>query len=168
MSQVTVFDPFREVRSLIRGISDDPFFQPASGHRQRFARRSRNGELAPPIDAYKIDGALKVETPLPGFSADEIAVRLEKGVLTVRAEPAPPTAPDTDGEPPDGTGTGTGTGDRAYVVQERHSGAASRSVLIGDDYDAESVEATLKNGVLTLTIQRVPEAQPKQIEVKAG
>ena len=165
ISSITVFDPFREMRSLMRCMSDDAFFAPTpiapNGGGRRSAWRLRDGELAPPIDAYKTDGALKVETPLPGFAADEIQVSLENGVLTIRAEHAQETTKDTGEDE---------TSDHActYVVLEGYGGAAKRSILIGDDYDADSVDATLKDGVLTLTIQTLPEVQPKRIAVTAG
>ena len=166
MTQITVFDPFREVRSMMRRINDDPFFFPERGKDRGLGWRSRNSEVAPPIDAYKTDGALKVETPLPGFSPDEIGVSLEKGVLTIRAEHTSEHTGETTSLAAD-QGTGAGAA-RAYVVRERYGGGASRSILIGEEYDADSVEATLKDGVLTLTIQMLPEVQPKQITVKAG
>ncbi len=166
MTQITVFDPFREVRPMMRRMNDDPFFFPERGKDRGLGWRFRNSEVAPPIDAYKTDGALKVETPLPGFSPGEIGVSLEKGVLTIRAEHTSEHTGETTSPAAD-QGTGAGAA-RAYVVRERYGGGASRSILIGEEYDADSVEATLKDGVLTLTIQMLPEVQPKQITVKAG
>ena len=166
MTQIAVFDPFREVRSMMRRVSEDPFFFPARGRGQSLGWRSRSGDVAPPIDAYKADGALKVETPLPGFSPDEIDINLANGVLTIRAEHMSEHTGETTSHASDQGGDADS--DRSYVVRERYSGAASRSILIGEEYDADSVEATLKDGVLTLTIQMLPEVQPKQITVKAG
>ncbi|MCY3888182.1 MAG: Hsp20/alpha crystallin family protein [Chloroflexi bacterium] len=166
MTQITVFDPFHEVRAMMRRVNEDPFFFPARGKDRSLGWRSRNSEIAPPIDAYKTEGALKVETPLPGFSADEIDVSLEKGVLAIRAEHTSEHTGETTSHASDQGASADA--DRTYVVRERYSGAASRSILIGEEYDADSVEATLKDGVLTLTIQMLPEVQPKQITVKVG
>ena len=114
-----------------------------NGGGRRSVRRLRDGEIAPPIYAYETDGDLKVETPLPGFAADDIQVSLENGVLPIRAEHAQETTEDIGEDE---------TSDHActYVVREG------------------SVDATLKNGVLTLTIHTLPEVQPKRIAVTAG
>lgn len=167
MTQITVFDPFREVRAMMRRMNEDPFFFPARGKDRSLGWRSHNGEIAPPLDAYKTEGALTVETPLPGFSPDEINVSLEKGVLAIRAGHTSEHMGETTSHASGDQGA-RADADRTYVVRERYSGGASRSILIGEEYDADSVEATLKDGVLTLTIQLLPEVQPKQITVKAG
>jgi len=106
-------------------------------------QRLCDGELAPPIYAYETDGALKLETPFPGFAADEIQVSLENGVFPIRAEHAQETTKDMGEDE---------TFDHActYVVREA------------------SVDATFKNGVLTLAIHTLPEVQPKRIVVTAG
>ena len=52
------------------------------------------------------------------------------------------------------------------VVQERYYGKFSRSVTLPQSVDSDKVEAAYEDGVLTLTLPKVPEAQPKQIAIK--
>jgi HSP20 family protein len=51
---------------------------------------------------------------------------------------------------------------------ERNSWSFARTFELPAKVDAERVEARLENGVLTVTLPKAPEAQPKQIAVKAG
>lgn len=42
----------------------------------------------------------------------------------------------------------------------------TRSLMIPEDVDVDSINAEVTNGILRLTLQRHPEAQPKKIAVK--
>jgi HSP20 family protein len=52
--------------------------------------------------------------------------------------------------------------------RERSTVRFDRSFELPARIDAEKVTATLKHGVLTLTLPKVAEAQPRQISVKAA
>lgn len=73
---------------------------------------------------------------MPGFSAEEVKVTRERGTLTVRAEHA-----DTSAKPGESDG-------RTFFARELARGVVSRSVLIGDAYDPDSISGSLKNGGL--------------------
>lgn len=45
--------------------------------------------------------------------------------------------------------------------------AFTRSLKLPDDVDAQNVEASVDNGLLTLVLKRHPDAQPRRIEIKA-
>ena len=51
---------------------------------------------------------------------------------------------------------------------ERSSWSFARTFELPAKVDADRVEARLENGVLTVTLPKAPEAQPKQIAVRAG
>lgn len=53
-----------------------------------------------------------------------------------------------------------------YHRRERSGGAFSRVVSFADRIDPEKVEASLKNGVLTLKLTKAEESKPKKIKVK--
>lgn len=45
--------------------------------------------------------------------------------------------------------------------------AFTRSLKLPDDVDAQNIEASVDNGLLTLVLKRHPDAQPRRIEIKA-
>jgi len=55
-------------------------------------------------------------------------------------------------------------------LQERHFGSFERSFEVPESVDPDKIDATFKNGVLTLTLPKKAEAQKpsKKIDVKAG
>jgi HSP20 family protein len=57
--------------------------------------------------------------------------------------------------------------DRFYAY-ERSFGSFSRAFTLPEGVDGEHVQAELKNGVLTLTLAKRPEVQPRRIQVGSG
>jgi HSP20 family protein len=49
---------------------------------------------------------------------------------------------------------------------ERFQGIASRSIRLPRDVDDDKVEATMLDGVLRVTIAKVPKVEPKSIAIK--
>jgi HSP20 family protein len=54
-----------------------------------------------------------------------------------------------------------------YLYQERRCGAFSRSVVFPSGLKPDKAEATMEDGVLTLTVPKAEEVKPKSIKVKA-
>ena len=59
-------------------------------------------------------------------------------------------------------------GERTNWHNERGYGKVSRSVSLPETVDPNTITAALTNGVLHVTITKLPEAQPKKIEVKVS
>jgi len=55
-----------------------------------------------------------------------------------------------------------------YYCYERSYGSFTRAFTLPDGVDAARVHAELKDGVLTLLVPKMPEAQPKKIDVKGA
>ena len=58
--------------------------------------------------------------------------------------------------------------DDRYHYRERSYGAFQRSLRLPNTVDKDKVEASFENGVLNITLPKLPQAQPKQITVKAS
>lgn len=150
MSNIIRWNPFREMAEMQRQMDRvfDDFW------RGDWPRSSRwTGWDTPALDIHETDKTYTVEVPLPGVKPEDIQVKMQNGVLTVSGEIQEPKRED-DGE--------------KVVVRERYYGKFSRSVSLPQSVDEEKVEATYENGVLVLTLPKIPEAQPRLIEVKPG
>lgn len=95
--------------------------------------------------------ALQLTAVLPGLSDKEIQIRANQDGLTLEAQRT------TD--VPEG-----------YTVhrRERPSAQVARSWTFPCHVDIEKVTANLTNGILTVTLPKAPESQPRQISVRAG
>ncbi|MDX2137619.1 MAG: Hsp20/alpha crystallin family protein [Chloroflexota bacterium] len=104
------------------------------------------------LDVYEQDDAYQVVASLPGVGADNIAVNWHDDVLTISAELPALTL--------------EGENVRAHM-NERTTGKFSRTLRFNRPVDANAVEATYVDGVLTLRLPKTAEAQPKVIPVRS-
>lgn len=123
-------------------MQNDPFFE------QFFRGPIRSDGHRIPMDAYRRGDDVWVHLDLPGVAPDSLDISVERNVLTVSA--------DRNWQREDG--------DQAYLA-ERTRGTYRRQVHLGDSLDADSIEADLADGVLTLRIPVSEKAQPRKISV---
>ncbi|MGH7242401.1 MAG: Hsp20/alpha crystallin family protein [Phycisphaerales bacterium] len=105
---------------------------------------------AMPLDVTESEGAFVVRADVPGFKKEQIALDLEKGVLTVRAE---------------ATEQKEETAER-YHRRERHSQSLARRIALPEGVLESQIAADLADGVLTITLPKAPQAQARKIEIK--
>jgi HSP20 family protein len=104
----------------------------------------------PPVDIYETDGhevVLKAE--LPDMKREDINVTFENGVLTLKGERK--FEQDVKKE--------------NFQRIERRHGSFSRSFTLPNTVDAGRINASYKDGVLTIRLPQREEAKPKQIAV---
>jgi HSP20 family protein len=144
MATVIRWNPMREMISMQNAL--DRMFDET----WRAARPAEDSyQLA--LDVYENDMAYQVVASLPGVGADNIQVNWHDDVLTISAE-LPQQAPQ-------------GEHVRTHM-QERTTGRVSRSLRLSRPVNAEAVQAVYEHGVLTLTLPKTPDAQPKLIPVR--
>ncbi len=96
-------------------------------------------------DVKDMDGMYEISMDLPGFSKENINAELKDGYLTVNATTSVNQDDSNEGR---------------YIRRERYCGSMSRSFYVGDAVKKEDIKARFENGILALTIPKVPE-QPK-------
>lgn len=107
---------------------------------------------APAADLWEAEDAFRLEMELPGFDRDDVELAVNDGTLTVRGRrPA-----------------GEAAEDATYLMRERADQQFSRSFRLPASVDAEAVDATLRNGVLHVTLPKTAEARPRKIEVSSA
>lgn len=105
----------------------------------------------PKADIYETAESWLLVMDLPGVDESAADISLEKHVLTIKA--------DVDDTVPEGF-------DRVHT--EFLPRRFERSFRVPEDIDASAIEATVKNGVLRLTLPKSKAAQPLRVTVKAG
>ncbi len=104
----------------------------------------------PTIDMKETDANVVVEVELPGLKSNEIDVYVVEGTLILRGERKQEKEEKT----------------KLWHRSERFWGKFERRLVLPDYVDPEKIDATFKEGVLTLTIARRPDQKPKTIPVK--
>jgi HSP20 family protein len=116
------------------------------------AERTRDlPAFVPRADIYETDEAIYVVADMPGVDENSLDITLEKGVLTLNGT-VDPAAPEG----------------YSLAYAEYRVGDYTRSFSLSNEIDQEAIEATLKDGVLRLTLHKLTEAQTRRIAVKAG
>ena len=102
----------------------------------------------PYTDIHETDEALTVVMEMPGVEKKDINVSLENDVLRVDGQI---DFAKYDGMEP--------------VYTEYNVGPYTRSFTLSNRIDQEKISAQLEDGVLTLTLPKAKEAQPRQISI---
>jgi len=141
------FDVLDELRRQMDRVWDD--YEGAWGV-VRGGQQQLAATTWPRLNVYDAGANLLVTADVPGMTSNELDVSLEDGVLTVSGE--------RKAFVPEG-----------FEVRRRERGAVrfTRSVALPLKVDAERTTASVKDGVLTVTLAKAPEARPRQITVRA-
>ena len=109
---------------------------------------------APAVDIAESDKAYEITAELPGMDESNIDVKFSDGTLTIKGEKK-----DEKEEKK-----------KDYYLSERRYGSFQRSFGVPDGVDADKIEAHFKNGVLTVMLPKMPQAQKseKKIAIKAA
>ena len=105
----------------------------------------------PDVDIVERAGEFQVTADLPGVDEEHVDVRLESGILAIRADLA--VEPESEWRP---------------IYGEYRVGSFYREFALSDQIDVNKIEASMKDGVLDLHLPKVEKHRPRSIEVKAG
>jgi HSP20 family protein len=108
------------------------------------------GAWMPPIDLSENNDTVFVRLEVPGIDPKDIQVQLKGNVLTVRGEKIRETEKK----------------DESYFRAERSYGSFVRTLQLPASVREDKVNATFKNGLLTITLSKVPEAVGTTIPIK--
>jgi HSP20 family protein len=108
----------------------------------------------PTVDLTETESEIKISAELPGLTEKDIDLTLANDSLTIKGEKNEEKEDRTHG----------------YYRAERHYGAFQRTIPFPCEIDSEKVDATFKNGVLTITLPKSAKVQNavKKVEIKQG
>jgi HSP20 family protein len=125
--------------------------QVATREPQNVSARSTAAALIPPVDIVEDETGITITADLPGASKDRLEIKMEGEHLLIEAEAAVAV--------PEGLQLlHTEIGEPRY----------RRAFRLSRELDGSKIEASLKDGVLTLRIPRIEQAQPRRIEVQVA
>jgi len=105
----------------------------------------------PPLNLWEDAENIYAEAELPGLTMDSVEVFVVGSELTIRGE--------RKGLDEQGV---------SYHRRERGTGRFERTVMLPTPINADKVEATFKDGVLTVKMPKAEEAKPRKIKVQTA
>jgi len=137
------FDPLAGFRQLHREL--DRLMRPSFTEARRVG-----GGAYPPVNVYEAPGEVLVQCEVAGVDPSDLDVSITGETLTIKGQKRPlPEAEDVK-----------------FIRRERGSGEFTRMIVLPDAVEADKIEATLADGIMTIRLPKAASEQPKQIEVK--
>ncbi len=147
MSNITRWNPVREFDDLMNRYNRMLGSNWASEREGKdlFSR----SDWAPAVDIKEDAEAFTIDAELPGMSKDDVKVTVHDGVLTIEGERKHEEE----------------STDKKQHRIERFYGSFMRRFTLPENVDENSVKASFKDGLLTLTLLKAEPKEPKAIEV---
>ncbi len=147
-----VWQPFENLRQEIERL-----FEEFGGPSWTSAvRRSlvRNGALTTAVDIVEKKDRYELSAELPGLDEKDVEVKLTGDGLTIRGQKIEEREEK----------------DQDFHLSERHFGSFERYFTLPESVDTKKIDASFKNGVLTVVLPKNPESQKadRRIPIKAA
>lgn len=107
--------------------------------------------VQPAVDVFEDEAGITLLADMPGVPRDRLEIRVEGDALLIEGSVQPAT--------PEGL---------EAVYAELRVPRYRRSFTLSRELDSAKIDASIKDGVLTLRIPKQAHAQPRRIEVSAG
>ncbi len=105
----------------------------------------------PVADIVETDQGVTLFLEMPGVTPENVDITLEKRILSIRGRTNPPMPEKLN-----------------LVYAEYGEGDYERAFTLSEDFDPDRIEATMHDGVLTVTLPHAEAAKPKKIAVKGN
>lgn len=90
-------------------------------------------------DIEELDDKFKIEMDLPGFTKDQVKIKLDNGLLEVSANKEESAETNTE---------------KKYIRKERRASSVSRSFRVGSGVSEDEITAKMEHGVLTIEVPK--------------
>ncbi len=114
------------------------------------AEAADEGQLT--LDVYQTDKDIIIKSTIAGVKPEDLDISFNNGMITIKGERKQEEKIEK--------------GD--YFYQELYWGSFSRSVILPTEVEIDKIEATLKDGILTIKLPKKESAIQKKIQVKVS
>ena len=145
---MTNWNPSRDVTTLrdaMNRLFEDSFVW---NPEQAFNGGTRDARL--PLDAYSTENEIVVTAAVPGVKPEDVEITYEGDTLTIRGQ-MPPRLENVN-----------------YIFAERFHGTFVRTLTLNVPIEADKIDATFEDGILTLVLPKAEAVKPRVIKVKNG
>lgn len=115
-------------------------------------RDSVSASWVPPVDIFEEKDAIRIMAEVPGVRPQDVKISLEGNVLTVHGQKQQVAEERTE---------------RVHRY-ERTYGEFERTFSLPASVDASNISASYEHGILTITLPKVEQAKPREIQVEVA
>lgn len=149
MFELKKWEPLRELSTIQREM--DELFRRTFGSltTSLFGRETR-GAWVPYADCFMKEGNFVIHADLPGVDPKDVEVTVTGNILSIKGVRKSDVKKEKEG----------------YIFHESSAGSFERVMTLPDGVDTGKIHASLKNGVLELTMPTKAEVLPKKVKVE--
>jgi len=114
------------------------------------SQQQEDGEGQLTIDVYQTENDIIVKSTIAGVKPEDLDVSISNDMLTIHGERRQEEE----------------ISEKNYYYQECYWGGFSRSVILPVDVLADKIEASMKNGILTIKMPKADNSRSKKIQVR--
>ena len=134
---VSIFD---EMNRMVRNVFNDDWNLPVY----------RDSIWNPAVDVKENEGSFVLTADIPGLTKKDVKISINNRVLNLHGE----RKEEKENE------------DGKFYYRERHIGSFSRSFQLPETVNEDGIQASFRNGVLSIELPKLEEALPKDLEIK--
>jgi len=102
------------------------------------------------VDVYQTEESIIIKSAIAGVEPEDLDIAINNDMLTIRGQ----RQLNHEEHGAD------------YLYRECYWGTFSRSIILPEEVDANSIDATIKNGILTVTLPKIAVKNKKKIKIK--
>lgn len=140
---------FSNRNNALEEIYEDDNIEMESEH-DNWLEDAEEGQLS--IDVYQTPKEIIIKSTIAGVKPTDIDIAINNDMLTIRGKRE----------------MGNEVKDGDYLFRECYWGAFSRSIILPVEIQAEKIDASLENGVLTVILPKAKPAKEISIKVKGN
>ena len=134
---VSIYD---EMNHMVRNVFNDDWDLPVY----------RDSIWNPAVDVKENKRSFVLTADIPGLTKKDVTININNRVLTLHGE----RKEEKENE------------DGKFYYRERHTGSFSRSFQLPETVNEDGIQASFRNGVLSIELPKIEESLPKDREIK--
>jgi HSP20 family protein len=149
MTTLMRYDPFREalrLRDAMEQLIAQSFVRPNGGNRGTAA-------MGVAMDVFETEHGYQVKVLLPGIKAEDIELSVQQNTLTIKGQFQSAVKPDRQVN---------------WLVEEIGVGTFERSITFPKPIEADKIDTSFEQGVLSITVPVSEASRPKKISITGG
>ena len=131
---------FDEMNHMVRNVFNDDWNLPVY----------RDSIWNPAVDVKENEGSFVLTADIPGLTKKDVKISINNRVLNLHGE----RKEEKENE------------DGKFYYRERHIGSFSRSFQLPETVNEDGIQASFRNGVLSIELPKLEESLPKDLEIK--
>ena len=133
---------FDEMNRMVRNVFNDDWNLPVY----------RDSIWNPAVDVKENEGSFVLTADIPGLTKKDVKISINNRVLNLHGE----RKEEKENE------------DGKFYYRERHIGSFSRSFQLPETVNEDGIQASFRNGVLSIELPKLEESLPKDLEIKVN